>query len=348
MAQLHTIAVDVMSGDHGPQVCVPAAISVLRERADLNLVLVGAPGQIVPFLKAAGAEREPRLEVHPASQVVAMNEAPRDALRHKKDSSMRQAINLVKAGRAAACVSAGNTGALMATAHFVLKPLPGIERPAILSAIPAVGGHTYMLDLGANASCTAEQLLQFGVMGSIVAADLNASHLNGSQRPRIGLLNIGEEDIKGHAMVQEAHRLLGASSLNYVGFVEGDDIFTGEVDVVVTDGFSGNVSLKTMEGLAHMIMDTLREEFTRNGLRKLGALAAMPALSAVKARLDPRRYNGASMVGLNGIVIKSHGGADETAFRHAILTAAREAVRGVPSQIAERMAAERLRTPPNP
>jgi glycerol-3-phosphate acyltransferase PlsX len=191
-----------------------------------------------------------------------------------------------------------------------------------------------MLDLGANTSCTAEQLCQFGVMGSVVAADLNP---NG--RPRIGLLNIGEEDIKGHAIVQEAHRLLGASGVNYVGFVEGDDIFTGEVDVVVTDGFTGNVALKTMEGLARMIGNSAREEFSRNPLRRLMAVAAWPAIGALRARLDPRRYNGASMVGLNGIVIKSHGGADVLAFRHAILTAATEAARGVPSQIAAEWAA---------
>jgi glycerol-3-phosphate acyltransferase PlsX len=263
-----------------------------------------------------------------------MDEPPREAVRRKKDSSMRRAIDLVKSGAAQACVSAGNTGALMAISHFVLKSLPGVDRPAIMSAIPAIAGHTHMLDLGANAACTAEQLWQFAIMGSVVAADLNP---NG--QPRVGLLNIGEEDIKGHAVVQEAHRLLSASRVNYVGFVEGDDIFTGEVDVVVTDGFTGNVALKTMEGLARMIGSSAREEFSRNPLRKLMAAAAWPALGALRARLDPRRYNGASMVGLNGIVIKSHGGADEFAFRHAIQTAATEAQRGVPSQIAARLAA---------
>lgn len=336
--QTHTIAVDAMSGDHGPQVCVPAAVALLRERADLRLVLVGIPEKLAAQLRALGMEGHPRLEIQPASQVVEMSEAPRDALRHKKDSSMRVGINLVKEGRAAACVSAGNTGALMATAHFVLKSLPGIDRPAILSSIPAIGGHTYMLDLGANSAATAEQLLQFGVMGAVVAGDLSAR-----ERPRVGLLNIGVEEIKGHAVVQDAHRLLGASGLNYVGFVEGDDIFTGEVDVVVTDGFTGNVALKTTEGVARMIATSMREEFTRGPLRKLCALAAQPALRALKTRLDPRRYNGASMVGLNGIVIKSHGGADAVAFRHAILTAAVEAARGVPSQIAERLSVELAR-----
>jgi len=323
-----------MSGDRGPATCVAAAVQFLRERADLALILVGNPQVINAELGRNGQGTHARLGVQAASQVVGMDEPPREAVRRKKDSSMRRAIDLVKEGRAQACVSAGNTGALMATAHFVLRSLPGVDRPAIMSAIPAVGGHTHMLDLGANAACTAEQLCQFAVMGSVVAADLNP---NG--RPRVGLLNIGEEDIKGHAIVQDAHRLLSATKVNYVGFVEGDDIFTGEVDVVVTDGFTGNVALKTMEGLARMIGSSAREEFSRNPLRRLMAVAAWPAIDALRARLDPRRYNGASMVGLNGIVIKSHGGADEFAFRHAILTAAAEAVRGVPSQIAAELAA---------
>ena len=324
-----------MSGDRGPAVCVPAAAALARERPGLTLILVGQPERIAEELRTRGFASGERLQIHAASQVVDMDEHPREALRRKKDSSMRQAVELVKNGRAQACVSAGNTGALMATGHFVLKSIGGIDRPAIMSAIPAQGGHTHMLDLGANASCTAEQLFQFGVMGSVVAADLNDAAL-----PRVGLLNIGEEDIKGHAVVQEAHRLLGASRLNYVGFVEGDDIFGGEVDVVVTDGFTGNVALKTMEGLARMIGDAIREEFASGPLRRLMAAGAWPALSAVRARLDSRRYNGASMVGLTGIVIKSHGGADEFAFRHAILTAEREAARGVPSQIAAALAAQ--------
>jgi glycerol-3-phosphate acyltransferase PlsX len=329
-----TIAVDVMSGDRGPGTCVPAAVGLLRERSDLGLILVGARDVIESHLRRAGDSPGERLRVEPATQIVGMDEPPREAVRRKKDSSMRRAIDLVKSGAAQACVSAGNTGALMATAHFVLKSLPGVDRPAIMSAIPAIKGHTHMLDLGANAACTAEQLYQFALMGSVVAAGLNP---NG--QPRVGLLNIGEEDIKGHAIVQEAHKLLTASRVNYVGFVEGDDIFTGEVDVVVTDGFTGNVALKTMEGVARMIGSSAREEFSRNPLRKLMAAAAWPALGALRARLDPRRYNGASMVGLNGIVIKSHGGADEFAFRHAILTAATEAERSVPSQIAAQLAA---------
>ncbi|HZF15665.1 MAG TPA: phosphate acyltransferase PlsX [Steroidobacteraceae bacterium] len=335
MAKSFTIAVDAMSGDHGVGICVPAALKALTELPQLRVLLVGDPATIAAALGSAADRLDGRLQVVAASQVVTMHEHPRDAVRHKKDSSMRVAINQVKRGDAQACVSAGNTGALMATAHFVLKTLPGIDRAAIISVIPAVGGHTYMLDLGANAGATAEQLLQFGVMGSIVAAELA-----GIVRPRIGLLNIGEEDIKGHEVVQAAHRLLQASALNYVGFVEGTDIFSGEIDVVVTDGFTGNVSLKSMEGLAALIGSTMKQEFTRNFARKLMGLCAWPALSAVRERFDPRRYNGASMVGLAGIVIKSHGGADELAFAQAIRTAVREAEQDVPRRIVDVLKAQ--------
>src|SRR6202789_4576920 len=271
-----------------------------------------------------------------------MTDHPREALRRKKDSSMRRAIDLVKANDAHACVSAGNTGALMATAHFVLKMLPGVERPAIVSMIPSRGGHTYMLDLGANTSCTPVQLLQFAVMGSVLAADLEGAHT----KPRVGLLNIGTADIQGNDMVQGAHDLLAAADINYVGFVEGDDIFSDKVDVVVTDGFTGNVALKTMEGAARLITDTLREEFSRTGLRKLGALAAGSSLRALHTRLDPRRYNGATMVGLNGIVIKSHGGADLFGFQRAIEVAVMEARNGVPAKIAQKLCAKPLGATP--
>ncbi len=218
----------------------------------------------------------------------------------------------------------------MATARFVLRTLPGIDRPAIISVVPAIGGHTHMLDLGANADCTAAQLFQFAVMGSVVATDIH-----GIARPKVGLLNIGEEDIKGNELIREAGRLLSDSDLNYIGFVEGDDIFSGDVDVVVTDGFTGNVSLKTMEGVSHMLSAYMRSEFTRNALNKLLGLLASPVLRSLKDRLDPRRYNGASLVGLTGIVIKSHGGADEFAFKNAIGTAMIEIDKGVPTQISE-------------
>jgi glycerol-3-phosphate acyltransferase PlsX len=277
-----------------------------------------------------------------AEQVVEMSDPPREALRRKKDSSMRRALDLVKAGEANACVSAGNTGALMAISHFVLKMLPGVARPAIVSLIPSRGGHTFMLDLGANASCTPEHLCQFAVMGSVLAQDLEGAH----ERPRVGLLNIGEEEIKGNETVQSAHNLIAASGVNYVGFVEGHDIFSDKVDVVVTDGFTGNVALKTMEGAARLITDTLREEFTRNAGRKLGALAAGPSLRALRARLDPRRYNGATVVGLNGIVIKSHGGADLFGFQRAIEVAVTEARNGVPARIAQQLCVKPLGATP--
>lgn len=317
-----------MSGDCGPSACVPAALAAAKEFPDVRFSLVGRQSELEPRL--AGA-RPANIECLFADQVVEMTDPPREALRRKKNSSMRRALDLVKTGEAHACVSAGNTGALMAMAHFVLKMLPGVDRPAIVSQIPSRGGHTFMLDLGANASCTPGQLCQFAVMGSVLAADLAGA--NG--RPRVGLLNIGEEEIKGNETVQSAHGLIAASGVNYVGFVEGHDIFSDKVDVVVTDGFTGNVALKTMEGAARLITDTLREEFTRNTFRKLGALAADPSLRALRTRLDPRRYNGATMVGLNGIVIKSHGSADPFGFQHAIGVAVLEARNGVPAKIAQ-------------
>ena len=322
-----------MSGDRGPSTCVPAALAAARDFPGVRFTLIGRQADLAREL--AQGRTPPNLGSLFAEQVVEMTDHPREALRRKKDSSMRRALDLVKAREAHACVSAGNTGALMAMAHFVLKMLPGVERPAIGSLIPSQGGHTYMLDLGANASATPGQLLQFGIMGSILAADLDGAH----DRPRVGLLNIGEEEIKGHEIVQAAHNLLSTSGLNYVGFVEGHDIFSDKVDVVVTDGFTGNVALKTMEGAAKLITDTLRAEFTRNFGRKLRAIAAKPALDALRARLDPRRFNGATMVGLNGIVIKSHGGADPFGFQRAIEVAIQEARTGVPAKITDRLGA---------
>jgi phosphate acyltransferase len=330
-ALLH-IAIDAMSGDRGPAVSVPAAVAAAHEFDDVRFTLIGRQPDLERQL---GNSFPANVSCMFAADVVEMTDHPRDALRRKKDSSMRRAIDLVKSNDAHACVSAGNTGALMATAHFVLKMLPGVERPAIISLIPSRGGHTYMLDLGANASCTPVQLSQFAVMGSVLAADLEGAHAI----PRVGLLNIGTEDIKGNDIVQAAHNLLGAMDINYVGFVEGDDIFSDKVDVVVTDGFTGNVALKTMEGAARLITDVLREEFSRNSLRKLGFVAARPALRAFRARIDPRRYNGASMIGLNGIVIKSHGGADLFGFQRAIEVAVLEARNGLPARIAQRLVA---------
>ena len=325
-----TIAVDAMSGDHGAAEAVPAALDVLAQIPDLRLIIVGRGDVVRPLV--AGADPG-RCRVVEASEVVGMDEKPQEAVRRKKDSSMRVAVNLVKQGEAAACVSAGNTGALLATSRFVLGTVQGIDRPAIVSAVPAAHGHTVMLDLGANPDCSADHLVQFAVMGSVIASDLH-----GVDRPRIGLLNIGEEDIKGTEELKAAHRVLSAAPVHYVGFVEGNVIFSGDVDVVVTDGFTGNVALKTMEGLARFIGSVMREEFTASPLRKVGALAASPALNGIKSRLDPSAYNGASMVGLNGVVIKSHGSADRKAFASAVRVAVTEARKGVPDQIVDLMA----------
>ena len=329
------VAIDAMGGDAGADMTVPAAVAALAASPSLRVRLVGLPDVIESRLAAAGATAGKRLEIVPASETIAMDDPPADALRRKRDSSMRLALDDVKAGRAQACVSAGNTGALMALSRFVLKTLPGIDRPAIISAIPSVGGHTYMLDLGANSNCTPGQLLQFAVMGTVVAADLT-----GKKKPRVGLLNIGTEAIKGSETLRDAGRLLEESSLEYVGFVEGHDIVSGDLDVVVTDGFTGNVALKTMEGMARMLADTLRREVERSWLNRLSAAAARRLLRGLKIRLDPRRHNGASLVGLQGIVIKSHGGADELAFHNAIRTAVLEIEQGVPNQIGALLASQ--------
>jgi phosphate acyltransferase len=332
-----TLAIDAMGGDHGPHVTVPAALAALKQDNQLNIVLVGLDDVIQAELKAHKASTSPRLRIHKSTEVVLMHESPQSALKNKKDSSMRVSINLVKSGEAHACVSAGNTGALMATARYVLKMLPGIERPAIASALPSEKGNTYMLDLGANADCTAEQLLQFAVMGAMLV-----SCVEHKPNPTVGLLNIGSEDIKGNEVVKQTAELLRASHLNFYGNVEGDDIFKGTVDVVVCDGFVGNVALKTTEGLAHMMGKFLTQEFKRNWLTKIMALGAMPVLKAFKKRLDPRLYNGASFLGLRGIVVKSHGGADNIAFLNAINVAIEEARSGVLHRITQQLEIEHI------
>ncbi len=328
-----TLALDAMGGDHGPHVVVPAALSVLAEQADLALILVGDQDAIARELRANNAVVNDRLQIHHASQRVEMDEPPAQALRGKKDSSMRVAINLVKEGRAQACVSAGNTGALMATARYVLKTLPGIDRPAIISSLPTMTGHTHMLDLGANVDSSAEHLFQFAVMGSVLV-----SAVDNIARPRVGLLNIGEEEMKGNEVVKSAARMLAATpDINYVGFVEGDDINKGAVDVVVCDGFVGNVALKTTEGVAKMISHYMKQEFKRSLMTKMVGMLAMPVLKAFRAKIDPRQYNGASLVGLQGIVIKSHGGADAFAFANAIKEAVLEVRKDVPQRISKQL-----------
>ncbi len=329
-----------MGGDHGPSVTLPAVFEFLRRDPDCAAILVGREDELRAEVDLVAAEFGSRLVIRHASEVVAMDEPVASALRSKKDSSMRVMADLVKDGTANAAVSAGNTGALMAVSRFVLKTLPGIDRPAICSILPSQRGATYVLDLGANVDCTPEHLLQFGIMGSLLASALE--HV---ERPTIGLLNIGEEDIKGNEVVKRAAELLRASDLNFAGNVEGNDIFKGTVDVVVCDGFVGNVTLKASEGLAQMIGGALKEEFSRNLLTKLAALVAMPVLKSFRRRFDHRRYNGASLLGLRGIVVKSHGSADQLAFGCALERAAEAARQRLPEKIAARMAAAVSPTP---
>ena len=332
MAELATIALDAMGGDFGPDVVVPAAAQVVKKRRNVHIILVGDREKIQACATAHGVAINGRIEIRHASEVVEMHDEPGMAIRKKKDSSMRVAINLVHEGLAQAVVSAGNTGALMAIAKFVLKTLPGIDRPAISTTIPSITGHTHMLDLGANVDCTAEHLFQFAVMGSVLA-----EAIDNVERPRVGLLNIGTEAMKGNAQTKQADALLQIAPINYIGFVEGNDIYNGRADVVVCDGFVGNVSLKTSEGVAKMVSHFMRQEFSRNWRNKLAGLIAMPVLRAFRNRIDPRAYNGASMLGLQGIVIKSHGSADVFAYANAIEIALLEIRKSVPQHIRERM-----------
>ncbi len=314
-----TVAIDCMGGDHGPHVTVPAALNFLKSNSDVDVVLVGLRDAIEAELKARGSRSSPRLRVHHASEVVLMDESPALALRNKKDSSIRVAVELVKNGEAHACVSAGNTGALMAVSRFVLKMLPGIDRPAIIAALPSMRGSTYVLDLGANVDCGPEHLLQFAIMGATLVAAVEHK-----DRPSVGLLNIGEEDIKGNEVVKKAAELLRESEVNFIGNIEGGGIYKGEADVVVCDGFVGNVMLKASEGMVQMVRSFIRQEFMRSVIARLAGVIVMPAIYAFRKRLDPRRFNGATLLGLKGIVVKSHGSADVFGFERAIERAMEE------------------------
>ena len=329
-----TLAVDAMGGDHGPSVTIPASINALSKYDQLHIILVGDKDLIQTELQK-NKYTNTRLSIQHASEVVEMDESPQSALKNKKDSSMRVAINLIKEEKAQACISAGNTGALMATARYVLKMLPGIDRPAIASSLPNQKGTTYMLDLGANTDCTAENLLQFAVMGAMLV-----SSVTGKPKPSIGLLNIGSEDIKGNEVVKQAGELLRRSHLNFYGNVEGNDIFKGTTDVVVCDGFVGNVALKSAEGIAQLMGRFLTQEFKRNWITKSMAFVSLLVLNRFKKRLDPRRYNGASFLGLKGIVIKSHGGADSYSFFYAIRTAIEESKNNVLENIQKQLELE--------
>lgn len=330
MSQQIKISLDAMGGDHGISVVVPAAIRYLKREPNVSIVLVGRKELLET--EVGSHDFNGRLTIHHASQEVGMNELPSKALRKKKDSSLRVCINLVKSGEVDACVSAGNTGALMATARFVLKMLPHVDRPAIISALPAMNGHTWVLDLGANVDCSAKNLFQFAIMGSAL---IDAVDDDINTPPRVGLLNVGQEEIKGNQQVKLAHDLIVKSNLNYIGFVEGNDIFTDNVDLVVCDGFVGNAALKASEGLAKMISSLLRQGFNRNFLTKLSAIAAMSVINSLRKTIDPRRYNGAIFLGLRGIVIKSHGGADIVSFGNAIDVAKKAVLTDVASRISE-------------
>ena len=327
-----TVALDAMGGDVGPAVTVSAALHIIKRHSDLKLILVGDKDKLEQTMSALGGSANDRLIIQHASQIVGMDELPSQALRGKKDSSMRVAINLVKEGTADACVSAGNTGALMATARFVLKTLPGIDRPAICTILPTMKGHTHVLDLGANVDSSSEHLFEFGVMGSALTMAVD-----NIARPTIGLLNIGEEEIKGNERVKEAARLFQQSNLNYRGYIEGDGIYMNPTDVVVCDGFVGNVMLKTTEGVAKMFAAQLKNGFKKNIFTKLAALISLPVLKSFRKKFDPRAYNGATLLGLNGIVVKSHGGADDYAFGKAILEARKEVIKDVPNLIRQHL-----------
>lgn len=303
-----------MGGDHGLKVIIPACINAVKQHAELKLLLVGGEAQIKAHMSQFGAINPEQFSIIHTSEVVNMDELPSHALRNKKNSSMRVAINLVKEGEACACVSAGNTGALMATARYVLKTLPGIDRPAIIAELPTLKGKTRVVDLGANVDSCAEHLFQFAVMGSALIQAVDKK-----PNPKIGLLNIGVEEIKGNDQVKRtAHMLAECSLMNYIGYVEGDDFYSGEVDLVICDGFVGNVALKASEGLARVILTLLKDSFNKGFLTRLAGLIATPALKHLKTKMDPSRYNGASLLGLNGIVVKSHGSANIMAFQYAI------------------------------
>ena len=326
------IAIDAMGGDFGPHCIVPASIACLAEYPSLHLVLVGQPSLIEPLIARYPQVDRARLRVEPAAEIIAMDERPAQALRGKPDSSMRVALGLVRDGRAQACVSAGNTGALMALSRYVLKTLPGIDRPAMVSAIPTEAGSCQLLDLGANVDCSAEHLYQFAVMGAVAAEVL------GVARPRVALLNVGTEEIKGNQQVKLAANLLQqAQGLNYIGFVEGDGLYRGEADVVVCDGFVGNILLKSSEGLAGMIGQRIEAQF-RSGLgARLIGLLARPLLRRLRQELAPAQHNGASFLGLQGIVIKSHGAAGPEGFKSAIRRALAEIEENLPQRLHGRL-----------
>ena len=327
-----SLALDTMGGDHGPDEIIPAAFFALEKHHDIELLLVGPEAALDEIIAGQSSAHASRVKVVNAQDVIEMDEAPSSALRSKKQSSMRVAVEQVKEGRTQACVSAGNTGALMAISKYVLKMLPGIDRPAICTTIPGIDGHTHILDLGANVDSNAEQLFQFAVMGSELT-----SAVENISSPKIGLLNVGAEENKGNDRVKQAALLLSDSHLNYIGFVEGNDIYSGRADVIVCDGFVGNIVLKASEGLAEFFTHHATTEFQKTMYGKLVATISLPILKTIRRKTDPRRYNGASLLGLRGIVVKSHGSADRVSFAHAIEEAILEVKKNIPARIASRL-----------
>lgn len=325
---VHRIAIDAMGGDFGPSEIVPATASILEKPGNFILILVGQEEKLRAELARHKLSENERLQIRHAPEIVEMHELPSSALRNKKKSSMRLAIEMVRDNEADACVSAGNTGALMAISRYLLKMLPGIDRPAICSIMPGISGHTRVLDLGANINPSSEQLFQFALMGVELT-----SAVERIEHPTVGLLNVGSEENKGDDRIKQAALLLSQSHLNYVGFVEGTDIFAGKINVIVTDGFTGNVALKASEGVARLVTHHVKKEFSGTLHGKLSALFSMPILRKIKQKIDPRRYNGASLLGLRGIVVKSHGGADRVSFATAISEALREVDQDIPQRI---------------
>jgi glycerol-3-phosphate acyltransferase PlsX len=322
------LALDAHGGDQGLAVSVPGALAALESDQGLEIHLVGNEGELTSALEKVGSAARERLRIHPAATVLAVDASPADVLRRGRDSSLWKSFERVAAGQASACVSSGSTSAMMVSGVKLLGTLTGIQRPALMAYAPSLGGHTGLLDLGANLRVSARQLVQFAVMGSVTAAEAD-----GRDNPRVGLLNVGHEDSKGHDVVREAHAILQDLPLNYVGFIEGHDIFGGTVDIAVCDGFSGNLVLKSSEGLARMFLQELRSAFNSNPASRLGGMMAAPSLRRMLARLDPAAHNGAPLLGLNGVAVKSHGGTDVAGLTRAILEAGREARRQVPRRI---------------
>ena len=325
MSDFITLSLDVMSGEKDPEASIIAALNLLEIREDLRIILVGNEDIIE---KLTSGKTNDRLQILHAKDIVQMSDSPVVVLRQKKKSSMRLAVNLVRDGVAQACVSSGNTGALMAISKYALKTIPTIHRPALMTSIPTIKGSTYVLDLGANSSCTPEQLYQFALMGNVIAREIQ-----GFDQPRIGLLNMGVEASKGNQVIKKAAKLMKSSSMNFIGYVEGNNLVEDIADVVVCDGFTGNISLKTMEGSVRLVLRFLEDAFNSSAFNKFSSIGSKPALNQVKDKIDPRRYNGALLLGLNGVVVKSHGDSDAFGMHHALITAIEEVQKDIVTKL---------------